>query len=59
MRHAYHETPRERQVEAARLHHARDAILNNWERDLIAQHTATRQLRDAGLFEVEIEEALA
>ncbi len=59
MGHPHYDTPRERQVDDARLHHARDSIITNWSRGLIALHTATRQLRDAGLFEAEIKEILA
>ena len=51
--------PRQRQVDDARDIGRRLAILHNFYGGLIARHIATRQLREAGLFEAEIEEALS
>ncbi len=59
MRHAHWRNPRERQNDVYDLNHARAAVLSNYRRGLIALHVAVRQLRDAGMFEAEISEALA
>lgn len=58
MRHPHYRNARERHSDAYDLDHAREAILANYRRGIIAQHTAARQLRSAGLYEAEIREEL-
>ena len=51
--------PRQRQVDDARDMGRRLAILHNFYGGLIGHEIAARQLREAGLFEAEIEEELS
>ncbi len=54
-----HKTARQLQVEAYRDQNARNAIRHNFFGGLICERIAAEQLRDTGMFEAEIKEALS
>ncbi len=59
MQHPHYQTPRQRQVEEAYFKGARLAVRHNFFGGLIGRTIATRQLRETGMFEAEIMEALS